>query len=150
MQQLYLIAREAIKPVEPRTTVRIGKKAAKVPLARRHREATEKLLALLAELEGKDILISYCGGSRSHWWFDDLRLNRLKVERGLSSAGVLVLRGTNHQNVRIFLNCLWDIREQNYDGKPYWLVDFWNGWGEYPIDPYRPKGYQSLTIKSAR
>ena len=150
MEQLGFFAREDIKPVEPRTTVRIGKKAAKVPLARRRREATEKLKALLAELEGKDILISYCGGSRSHWWFDDLRLSRLKVEGGLSSSGVLVLRGTNRQNVRISLHCLWNVREQHYDGKPYWLVDFWNGWREYPVDPYRPKGYESLTMKSAR
>ena len=150
MQQLDLIAKEDIKPVEPRTTVRIGKKAAKVSLARRRREAIEKLQVLLAELESKDVLISSCGGSRSHWWFDDLRLSRLKVEGGLSSSGVLVLRGTNRQSIRIFLNCLWDVREQSYDGKPHWLIDFWNGWGEYPIDSYRPKGYESLTIKSAR
>jgi hypothetical protein len=31
----------------------------------------------------------------------------------------------------------------------YWLIDFWNGFAEYPIDPYKPTGYESIEIKLA-
>lgn len=153
MQQLGLFTEEEMKPAEPMTRVSLGRKSAQVPLRARRREATARLKEVLAPLEGKDILISYCGGSRSHWWFDDLKLSRLKVEWGLfggDTPGVVVLWGTKRsrrqQDIRIFLNQLVNVREQ--DG--YWLIDFWNGFGEYPIDPYKPKGYDSLHIELAK
>ena len=40
---------------QPPTTVRIGKREARVPLYKKRREALEKLKTLLAELEGKDV-----------------------------------------------------------------------------------------------
>jgi hypothetical protein len=46
---------EVEKP-EPPTTVRIGKREARVPLYKKRREALEKLKTLLAELEGKECL----------------------------------------------------------------------------------------------
>jgi hypothetical protein len=45
---------------------------------------------------------------------------------------------------------LWGVRkgwrQQSYNKKSYWYVDFWNGFGESPIDPYKPKGYESIEI----
>jgi len=63
----------------------------------------------MASLEGKDILISYCGSAHSHWWFNDLRLNRLKVDWGVFGSGlssVVVLWGARggwrQQTFRIY------------------------------------------------
>ena len=28
-----------------------------------------------------------------------------------------------------------NLRQQDYQGYSLWLLDFWNGFGEYPIDP---------------
>ena len=153
MQQLGLFSEEEVRPAEPMTRVSLGRKSAQVPLRARRREATAKLKEVLASLEGKDILVSYCGGSHSHWWFDRLKLSRLKVDWGLfggDTPGVVVLWGAKtggrQQNIRIFLTQLVNVREQ--DG--YWLIDFWNGFGKCPIDPYKPKGYESLDIELAK
>jgi hypothetical protein len=152
MQQLGLFTKGEVKPVELRAKVRLGRRSAQVSLAKRRREATARLKEVLASLEGKDIWVSYCGGSRSHWWFNDLRLNRLKVDWGVFGGGlsnVVVLwgarKGWRQQSVRLFLDQLVNVRKQ--DG--YWLIDFWNGFGEYPIDPYKPTGYGSIEIKLA-
>ena len=153
MQQFGLFTEEEVKPAEPMAKVNLGRKSAQVPLRARRRQATTRLKEILASLEGKDILIGHCGGSRSHWWFNDLKLSRLKVEWGLfggDTPGVVVLwgakRSQRQQSLRIFLNQLVNVREQ--DG--YWLIDFWNGFGEYPIDPYKPPGYDSLHIEPAK
>ena len=93
------------------------------------------------------------GGSRSHWWFNDLKLNGLKVDWGIfhhDLPSVVVLwgarKGWRQQSVRIFLDQLVNVRRQ--DG--YWLIDFWNGFSEYPIDRYKPKGYDSLHIEPTK
>lgn len=162
MPQLGLFDKEAVNyEVGQKTTVRLGKRSAQVPLRRRRREATERLKEVLAQLEGKDILVSTCDGARSHFWTDHLLLRRLKVEWGLRwlNEGLpshLVLwgsktSGATQQDVRIFLDQLYAVREQYcQNGKPYYLIDFWNGWGEYPIDKYKPIGYVSLQIQAGR
>ena len=160
MQQLSLLDSEEKQSyqIEEKTTVKLGKRRAEVSLRKRRREATKKLKEILAQLEGKDILVSFCGGAQVHFWVDDLLLRRLKVKWVLLSQewpNVLILRGTRskgrQQHIRIFLEHLINVREQYYgDGRPYYLIDFWNGWGEYPIDQYRPKGYVSLDIRAAR
>ena len=153
MQQLGLFSEEEVRPAEPMIRVRLGRKSAQVPLRARRREATVRLKEVLASLEGKDILVSYCGGSHSHWWFDRLKLSRLKVDWGLfggDTPGVVVLWGAKtggkQQNIRIFLDRLVNVREQ--DG--YWLIDFWNGFGDYPIDKYKPIGYESIVIEPSK
>ena len=153
MQQLGLFSEEEVRPAEPMTRVSLGRKSAQTPLRTRRREATARLKEVLASLEGKDILVSYCGGSHSHWWFDRLKLSRLKVDWGLfggDTPGVVVLWGAKtggkQQNIRIFLNQLVNVREQDR----YWLIDFWNGFGDYPIDEYKPIGYESIVIEPSK
>jgi hypothetical protein len=160
--QIGLFDKEEVSyEVEHKTTVRIGRHSAPVPLRRRRREATDKLKQLLGLLERKDILVSSYWGPHNHFCAEGLLLRCLQVEWGLAwlSKGlpnVLVLWGSEtarggQQSVRIFLEQLHAVREQYYqNGKPYYLIDFWNGWGEYPIDKYRPTGYVSLQIEAAR
>ena len=129
--------------------VRIGKREARVPLYKKRREALEKLKTLLAELEGKDVYISFCNGSRGHFWLNNLKLAALKVESfafGGKWPSVVVLRGRKEGCVRIFTEQVVNLRQQEYQGYTLWLLDFWNGWGEYPLDQYRPQGYESLDI----
>jgi hypothetical protein len=59
---------------QPPTTVRIGKREARVPLYKKRREALEKLKTLLAELEGKDVYIGFCNGARGYFWLNNLKL----------------------------------------------------------------------------
>jgi hypothetical protein len=138
---------EVEKP-EPRTTVRLGHRAAQPNLARNRREALKAFVALLDKLEGKDIWISYCGGSRSHFWLSKLKLERLRVGRSWRKGdipnGVIVLWGRRDSCVRIFTDRVVSLREQEYQGCTNWLLDFWNGFGQSPLDPYRPPGYDSL------
>ena len=161
MTQLGLFeeTREESYQVEPTTTVKLGRRSALVPLKKRRREAMQQLREVLDQLEGKDVLVGSYFGAHNHFWIDSLLLRRLKVQWGLSHVGeppsVLILWGTRNgrkqQHIRIFLDQLHDVRTQNYsDGKPYHLIDFWNGFGEYPIDQYRPKGYVSLQLRAAR
>lgn len=148
MSQLGLFEAEEIKPVEPKTTVRLGKRAAQVPLARRNREALAKLREVLTKLEGKDIFISqHC----SFWWYERLRLNGLKVQWGSylreQPPCAIVLHGDKGAEVRIlWTNRLYQVREQYYgSGKPYYLLDFWNGFWQSPISQYQ-RNYDCLTI----
>ena len=147
LQQLDLLGEVEVKPPEPATTVRVGRRSIQIPLARKRREARDKLKEVLTSLEGRDILVSFCGGSRSHWWFDNLRLNRLKAV--YVGETIVVLSGQKAQSVRLFLDQLVNVREQSYDNNVYYLIDFWNGLGEYPIDAYKPAGYNSLRIQAA-
>ena len=146
---LFEEAKIELEKPEPPTAVRLGRREARVPLYKKRREALEKLKALLNELEGKDVYISFCGGSRSHFWFNYLKLERLRVG---SFTGrdkyptTLTLWGRKDACVRIFTDQVVSLRQQDYQGYTLWLLDFWNGWGEYPLDPYRPKGYTSLEI----
>lgn len=151
MLQLDLFEKLEVKPVEARTEVRLGHRAAQVPLARMRREAFKKLMEVLDQLEGKDIHIGHCTGSRGHFWLNSLKLSRLRVGRPYSwerdkVLGLIVLWGSREASVRIFTDRLVNVRQQEYQGYTLWLVDFWNGFGEYPIDPYRPLGYDSLEI----
>ena len=142
--QLCLFEETKACEPEPQTEVRLGHRSARVSLAQKRREAIEKLIPILNQLEGKDIYVSWCGGARSHFWLTNLKLSRLRVEKGTS---VIVLWGSRHANVRIFADRLYALREQEYSGYTLWLLDFWNGFGGNPIDDYRPYGYEGLEIK---
>jgi hypothetical protein len=164
MNQLGLFeeVKEQDYRVEKKTTVRLGSRSAEVSLQKKRRQASEKLDAVLAQLEGKDVLVSYYGGAGSHFWTDNLLLRRLRVERlgtwnrGKDEPpGVIVLWGGAkargmQQSVRIFLDRLFNVRTNDYGDYVDYLIDFWNGWGEYPIDPYRPKGSVSLELSLGR
>jgi hypothetical protein len=146
---LFEKASVEVKEVEPATKVRAGTRIVQMPLRRRRREAVQKLMEVLDQLEGKDIYIGSCGGAHSHFWLNKLKLERLKVEKFIESKdlpSVIILWGSKGASVRIFTDRLFSVREQDYGGYTLWLVDFWNGPGEHPIDPYRPKGYVSLDI----
>lgn len=151
MNQPGLFETEVINKcqVEPKTTVKLGRRTARVDLKKKRKEATDKLKEVLARLEGKDIKVSqYC----DYWWYSGLRLNRLKVDWSLSSKelpSIVVLHGTHGASIRIFLERFYQLREQYHNkNKPYYLLDFWNGFGESPIDKYKPGGYQCLHIES--
>jgi len=148
--------------VEKKTTVRLGTHSAEVSLQKKRRQAWEKLEAVLAQLEGKDVLVSSYCVSGSHFWADNLLLRRLRVQRlgtwnrGKDEPpGVIVLwsgaraRGMQ-QCVRIFLDQLSNVRTNDYGDYVDYLIDFWNGWGEYPINQYRPKGSVSLELSLGR
>ena len=50
---------------EPTTTVKLGRKTVQIPLRKKRREAVNRLMEILEELEGKDIYIgSYDVGGR--------------------------------------------------------------------------------------
>ena len=88
-------------------------------------------------------------GARGHFWINNLKLDRLQVEGmtfGDKWPGVVVLRGRKDACVRIFTERVVSLRQQDYQGYTLWLLDFWNGWGEHPIDSYRPLGYEALNI----
>lgn len=134
--------------IEKKTTVKLGKRSAQVPLRKRNKEAIRKLKEILPQLEGKDILISQ---DCDYWWLQSLRLKRLQVQWFYDSSG-LVLWGTKGTQVRIlWLKFLYQVREQYYgDGKPNYYLDFWNGFRSEPIDSYFRGGYQCLHIRPAR
>ena len=139
---------KAEKPVPP-TTVRLGHRAAEVPLWKKRREALEDLMAVLSELEGKDLYIGTYGGANNHFWLNHLKLGRMKVDtlpRADGLPSVIFLWGSRESSVSIFTDQVVNFRRQEYQGLTLWLLDFWNGFGEYPIDPYRPRGYVSLQI----
>jgi len=134
---------EVVKP-DPLTTVRVGSRVAQIPLHKRRREACNRLMEILEDLEGKDIHIgSYEAGGR-HFWFNELKLPRLKLDwypPGRLSKGyipsVIVLWGSRGASVRIFTDSLIAVRDQEYMGYWCWLLDFHNGFWEHPIDNYR-------------
>jgi hypothetical protein len=136
---------------EPKTAVRLGSQERHVNLTKERREALKEFMNVLAELEGKDIHIGAYGGHGSHYWVDDLKLGRMTIERPMSGdkevPGVIVLRGSRGCSVRIFTDRVYGLRRQDYFGYTLWLLDFWNGFVEYPIDPYHPPGCDSLHIK---
>jgi len=135
---------------EPKTAVRLGTRERHVNLAQKRREALTEFGDVLAELEGKDVYIGAYGGHGSHYWVDDLKLGRMTVESVFGDKevpAVIVLRGSRGSSVRIFTDRVYALRRQEYFGYTLWLLDFWNGFGEYPIDPYHPPGCDSLHIK---
>ena len=146
---LFKEAKVEVKQPEPRTRVQVGTRVAQVPLRKRRREALQRLMEVLDQLEGKNVYISAYGGAHSHFWLHNLKLGKLKVERfrgGDNMPSVIVLWGNRGASVRIFTDQVVNLREQEYEGYTLWLVDFWNGPGEHPINLYRPKGSVSLDI----
>jgi len=150
---LFRETKVSVAKPEPMTMVRVGSRVAQIPLHKKRREACNRLMEILAELEGKDIHIgSYEAGGR-HFWFDNLKLPRLKLEwhpLRLKSdqtyiPGVIVLWGSRGASVRIFTDYLVAVREQEYQGYWLYLLDFRNGFWEHPIDNYRSH-YACLTI----
>ena len=154
MTTLSLFEEAGVKVAEPEpmTTVRVGSRVARIPLHKKRREACNRLMGILAELEGKDIYIgSYEAGGR-HFWLDNLKLPRLKLDwypPGRHTKdyipSVVVLWGSRSGQVRIFTNYLVAVREQEYQGYWHWLLDFRNGFWEHPIDNYYSH-YACLTI----
>lgn len=154
---LFGEAKVTVEEPEPMTTVKVGHREAQIPLRRKRREALDRLISVLDELEGKDVYIGWCGGTRSHFWLNHLKLGRLEVEKPWwwfdkdhppkhYGAPVIVLWGSRGASVRIFTEQLTNVRRQEYQGYTLWLVDFWNGFGESQLDPYKPNGYESLDI----
>ena len=69
-----------VREPDPMTTVQVGNRVAQIPLRKRRREACNKLMEILQQLEGKDIHIgSYDAGGR-HYWVQNLKLPRLKLD----------------------------------------------------------------------
>lgn len=149
---LFSEAKVSVAEPEPMTTVRVGSRVAQIPLHRKRREACERLMELLQELEGKDVHIgSYDAGGR-HFWLNNLKLPRLQLEwypPGKHTKdyipSVIVLWGSRSAQVRIFTDYLVAVREQEYQGYWLYLLDFRNGFWEHPIDNYKCH-YACLTI----
>jgi hypothetical protein len=151
--QIGLFDGVKLEDPEPTTAVRVGSRVVQIPLRRKRREALRRLLEILAELEGKDIYIgSYEAGGR-HFWLDNLKLPKLKLEfhpfRFKTDhnyiPSVIVLWGSRSACVRIFTDYLVAVREQEYQGYWHYLLDFRNGLWEHPIDSFRSH-YACLTI----
>jgi len=151
--QMSLFEGVKVAEPEPTTPVRVGSRVAKIPLRKRRREALTRLMAILAELEGKDVWIgSYDAGGR-HFWLDNLKLPRLQLEwhpLRLKSdfnyiPNVIVLWGSRPAQVRIFTDYLVAVREQEYQGYWLYLLDLRNGTWEYPIDNFKSH-YACLTV----
>jgi len=143
--QLDLFEGVKLAEPEPTTTVRLGRKSARIPLRKQRREAIIRLMEVLEELEGKDIHIgSYDAGGR-HFWLDNLKLPRLQLEWHPTRykddrnyiPEVVVLWGSKSACVRIFTDYLVAVREQEYQGYWHYLLDFRNGFWEGPIDTFR-------------
>ena len=143
--QLGLFQAEDLKQPDPKTTVRLGQKSALIPLRKQRREAINRLMEILEELEGKDIHIgSYDSGGR-HYWLDTLKLPRLKLEWHPTRfkqdpsyiPNVIALWGSRGATVRIFTDYLVAVREQEYQGYRLYLLDFRNGFWESPIDNFK-------------
>lgn len=146
---------------EPVTEVRVSEhshRSARLPLRKVRREAICKLLEVLKGLEGQTIYVEVDPGSRGHFWLNKLRLDRVKVQtpywmkRGdeeppqYYGAPVIILWGNRNASIRIDSARLWNVRTQEYFGYTSYLVDFWNGFAQNPIDQYKPWGYDCLHL----
>ncbi|MEN8614775.1 hypothetical protein ABFB09_05790 [Dehalogenimonas sp. THU2] len=149
--QLDLFQGVKLKEPEPKTTVRLGQRAAQVPLRRKQPIAAIRLMEILSELEGKDIFVGSHSAGGGHFWFINLKLARLRVESFRMEReesippSVIVLWGAKDACIRIFADCLLGVREQEYQDYNRYLLDFWNGFGESPIHNYRSH-YACLAI----
>ena len=135
---------EVEKP-EPRTTVRLGKREALIPLRKQRREALAQLKDILTALEGKDIYVSSYDAGGRHYWLDKLGLPRLKLEYHPPQMrdspnhipGVIVLWGSKSACVRIFTDYLVAVRVQEYQDSWHYLLDFRNGFWQSPVDNFK-------------
>ena len=150
---LFHEAKVSVAEPEPMTPFRVGSRVVQIPLRKKRREASTRLMEVLAELEGKDIYIgSYDAGGR-HYWVDNLLLRRLQLQyypfRFKNAMdyipSVVVLWGSRSGQIRIFTDYLVAVREQEYQGYTDWLLDFRNGLWEHPINTYYSH-YACLTI----
>ena len=150
---LFNEAKVAVGEPEPMTEVRLGRHSVRIPLRKKRREALNRLMEILAELEGKDIYIgSYEAGGR-HFWVDNLLLRRLQLEYFPFSykdaidyiPSVVVLWGSRGGHVRMFTDYLVSVREQEYQGYWHWLLDFRNGFYDSRLDEFKSH-YACLTI----
>jgi len=143
--QLDLFEGVKLAEPEPVTMVRLGRKTAQIPLRKQRREAINRLMEILEELEGKDIHIGSHDAGGRHFWLDNLKLARLQLDwhpiRLKSDQtyvpSVIVLWGSRSACVRIFTDYLVNVREQEYQGYWHYLLDFRNGFWESPIDNFR-------------
>ena len=151
--QLDLFSEVKVAEPEPMTEIRLGSRSVQIPLRKKRREACERLVEILTELEGKDIWIgSYEAGGR-HFWVNNLRLPRLQLDYHPFRfkddfnwiPGVIVLWGSRAAQVRIFTNYLVAVREQEYQGYWHYLLDFRNGFYDSKIDEWKSH-YACLTI----
>jgi hypothetical protein len=140
------------EPAAKPTTVRCGKRTALVNLHKKKREALNEFAKLLKELEGKNVYISHDMGSQGHFRLNWLKLERLKVEvfDSILEPGNLPtairLWGRKDASINIYTDQVIALRRQEYEGYWHYLLDFWNGFGEYPVNQYRPNGYDCLAI----
>ena len=150
---LFGEAKVAVAEPEPMTEVCLGKRSVRIPLRKKRREACNRLMETLSELEGKDVYIgSYDAGGR-HFWLDNLLLRRLQPEylpfRYKDAIdyipSVVVLWGSRNAHVRIFTDYLVAVREQEYQGYTLWLLDFRNGFYDSKIDEWKSH-YSCVTI----
>ncbi len=149
---LFGEAKVAVAEPEPTVKLRVGTRIVQIPLRKKRREACNRLMEVLEELEGKDIYIgSYDAGGR-HYRVDNLKLPRLKLDwypPGRHSIGyipsVIVLWGSRSGQVRIFTDYLVAVREQEYQGYTHWLLDFRNGFYDSKLDEFKSH-YACLTI----
>jgi len=143
--QLDLFDGVKLAEPEPLTTVRLGRQTAQIPLRKKRRESTRRLMEILEELEGKDIHIGSYHAGGSHFWLDNLKLPRLQLEwypiRLKSDQtyipNCIVLRGSRSACVRIFTDYLVAVREQDYQGYWHYLLDFRNGFWQSPLDNFK-------------
>jgi hypothetical protein len=150
---LFSEARGEVEKPEPVTTVRLGKREAKVPLRKQRRESLAQLMEILKELEGTDIWIGSYDAGGKHFWLDNLKLPRLQLEfypfRYKNDPSyipsVIVLWGSRSAQVRIFTDYLVAVRTQEYQGYWHYLLDFRNGFYDSTIDQWKSH-YACLTI----
>jgi hypothetical protein len=140
------------EPQSKPTTVRCGKRTAQVNLQKKKREAITEFKKLLKELEGKNIYIGHDMGSAGHFLLNWLKLEKVQVETfgsifdSNNIPTAFKLWGRKDACILIETDQVVALRRQEYEGYWCYLLDFWNGFGENPINPYRHKGYDCLSI----
>ena len=150
---LFGEAKVSVAEPEPMTPLRVGSRVIQIPLRKKRREACNRLMEILAELEGKDIFIGSYSASGGHFWLDNLLLRRLQLDyypfrvkdRFDYIPSVVVLWGSRSGQVRIFTDYLVAVREQEYQGYTHWLLDFRNGFYDSKLDEFKSH-YACLTI----
>jgi len=150
---LFRTAEVEVERPEPVTTVRLGKREAKIPLRKQRREALAQLMEVLKELEGTDIWVGSYDAGGKHFWLDNLKLPRLKLDFYPARyesyrdyiPSVVVLWGSRNAQVRIFTDYLVAVRTQEYQGYWHYLLDFRNGFYDSTIDQWKSH-YACLTI----
>ncbi len=151
--QLDLFSEVKLAEPEPMTKIRLGGHSTRIPLRKKRREACERLVEILTELEGKDIWASSYEAGGRHFWVNNLRLPRLQLDYHPFRfkddfnwiPGVIVLWGSRAAQVRIFTDYLVAVREQEYQGYWHYLLDFRNGFYDSKIDEWKSH-YACLTI----